>query len=80
MVEQLVSPAAKIVKMENNISLDKNISKPSTKLPRIRVGEQFVIQSLRVAIPTILNWSLSRDIRETGNHLFTGVKKRLIWK
>ena len=47
-VEQLVSPIVKIVKMENNISLDKNISNSSTKLTEIRLGEQFVVQSSRV--------------------------------
>jgi len=47
-VEQPVSAVAKIVKMENDINLDKNISNSSTKLPEIRLGEQFVVQSLRV--------------------------------
>ena len=77
-MEQLVSHAAKIVKMKNNISLDKNISKPSTKLPGIRLSEQFVIQSSRVAILTILNWFMSRGMGESGNHLSTGVKKGLV--
>ena len=76
-MEPLVSPATKIVKMENNTNLDKNISNSFTKLPGIRLSEQFVIQSSRVAIPTTLNWSLSRDIGESCNHLFTGVKKDL---
>ena len=47
-MEQPVSAVAKIVKMENDINLDKNISNSSTKLPEIRLGEQFVVQSLRV--------------------------------
>jgi len=46
-VEQLVSPAAKIVKKKNDIILDKYIRNSFTKLSGIRLGEQFVIQQFR---------------------------------
>jgi hypothetical protein len=44
-VEQPVSPMVKKAKRKNDISLDKNISDSFTKLPELRLGEQFVVQS-----------------------------------
>ena len=44
-MEQPVSPTAKNAKSKNDISLDKNISDSFTKLPELRLGEQFVVQS-----------------------------------
>jgi hypothetical protein len=35
----------KKAKSKNDISLDKNISDSFTKLPELRLGEQFVVQS-----------------------------------
>ena len=44
-MEQPVSPMVKKAKSKNDISLDKNINDSFTKLPELRLCEQFVVQS-----------------------------------